>query len=119
MIHFIPESPATELPAPYAEAVMRLASIRQALACIEQVAGKPVSQRDSEARLALGFPGANSPTQRCFNARSARVAGAAAAGLEAITRQQDRGVEPNPAAIERLERELTSGIESIDQLFSL
>ena len=119
MIHFIPESSAHEVPAPYAEAVARLASIRQALACVEQVAGKHVSHRDSEARLALGFPAASLPAQRCFDERSARVASAAAAGLEAIALQQERGVEANPAAIERLERELAAGLESIDQLFSL
>ena len=119
MIHFIPDSDATELPAPYAEAVARLASIRQALACVEQVSGKQVTHRDSEARLALGFPGATPPVKRCFDARSARVASAAAAGLEAIASQQDRGAKANPAAIERLEHELATGIESIDQLFSL
>ena len=91
MIHFIPESAATEVPAPYAEAVARLSSIRHALACVEQVAGKDPSHRDSEARLALGFPGSSPPVQRCFDARSARVASAAAAGLEAIA--QSRRVE--------------------------
>ena len=42
MIHFIPESPdaAQEMPGPYAEAVARLASIRQALACVEQFSGE-------------------------------------------------------------------------------
>ena len=119
MIHFIPDSPAREVPAPYAEAVARLASIRQALACVEQVAGKDASHRDSEARLALAFPGANPPVQRCFDARSARVASAAAAGLEAIAARQDAGGKVNPAAIERLEAELAAGLDTIDQLFSL
>ena len=121
MIHFIPESSASanEVPGPYAEAVARLASIRHALACVEQVAGKDVSPRDSKARLALGFPGASPPVQRCFDARSARVANAAAAGLEAIARQQDAGNPPHPAAIEALERELGVGLTDIDQLFSL
>ena len=119
MIHFIPESPATEVPAPYAEAVARLASIRQALACVEQVAGKPVSHRNSEARLALAFPGASGPVQRCFDERSARVAGAAAAGLEAIARQQDEGNSLHPDAIAQLERDLAAGLDTIDQLFSL
>lgn len=119
MIHFIPESSATEVAAPYAEAVARLASIRQALACVEQVAGKHVSHRDSEARLALGFPGASMPAKRCFDERSARAAGAAAAGLEAIAIQQEMGIEANPAAIEQLERELASGLDAIDELFTL
>ena len=119
MIHFIPESPASELPAPYAEAVARLASIRQALACVEQVAGRDVSHRDSEARLALGFPGAKPPVQRCFDTRSAKVAGGAEAGLEAIALAHDLGVTPNPAAIDQLAAEIAAGLDSIDLLFSL
>ena len=119
MIHFIPESPATEAPGPYAEAVARLLSIRQALSCVEQVAGKAATHRDSDARLALGFPAASAPAKRCFDSRSARVASAAAAGLEAIALQQDQGLVPHPAALERLEEELASGLDSIDQLFSL
>ncbi len=121
MIHFIPESPAdaTAVPGPYAEAVARLASIRQALACVEQVTGKATSHRDSEARLALGFPGSSPPVQRCFDARSARVANAAVAGLEAIAGQQDAGNPPHPAALAALERELTDGLADIDRLFSL
>ncbi len=119
MIHFLPESPLREVPAPYAEAVERLASIQAALACVEQVAGKNPSHRDSEARLALGFPGSSPPVQRCFDARSSRVANAAAAGLETIARQQDAGNPPHPAALEALERELSAGLSELDQLFSL
>ena len=119
MIHFIPESPAREIPAPYAEAVARLASIRQALACVEQLGGKDVSHRDSEARLALGFPGSSPPVQRCFEVRSERVAKVAAAGLEAIARGQDHGNPPHPAALELLERELAAGLSELDQLFTL
>ena len=122
MIHFIPDSVdtgATPLPAPYADAVARLASLRQALACIEQVAGAAPSQRDSEARLAVLWPAANPATRRCFEARSARAAQGAAAGLEAITAQHDRGQEAHPAATDRLLRELGTGLDEIDQLFSL
>jgi hypothetical protein len=49
----------------------------------------------------------------------ARVASAAAAGLEAIARQQDAGNPPHPAALEALERELGDGLSELDQLFSL
>jgi hypothetical protein len=132
MIHFIPESPETaqEIEAaeamggaaaagPYAEAVARLASIRQALACIEQYAGVPVSDSMAEAKLAAGWPNASPATQRVYGARSAKIAAAAAAGLEMIAAQQEAGMEPHPAAIERLKRELGAGIGAIDQLFSL
>jgi hypothetical protein len=121
MIHFIPESAAdaTEVPGPYAEAIARLSSIRQALACVEQFAGEHPSDSMAEAKLAAAWPGASPARQRCFDARSARTAAAAAAGLEMLAAHQEVGKEPHPAAIARLKRELGDGIGSIDQLFSL
>ena len=126
MIHFIPESPdeASELPAtealgPYAEAVARLSSIRQALACVEQFSGDAPSDSMAEAKLAAAWPGASAAKQRVYDARSARTAAAAAAGLEALAKLHKEGDEPHAAALERLKRELGDGIESIDLLFSL
>jgi hypothetical protein len=123
MIHFIPESldGATPLETPgnagpYAEAVARLASIHRALACVEQAAGAAPSTRDSEARLALGFPAAPDAAKRCFEARSARTASAAAAGLEAIAALDGAA---NPAAIRALADALNDGLDEIDMLFSL
>ena len=131
MIHFIPDSAAQAVSAvetasggpavagPYAEAVARLSSIRQALACVEHFSGDEPSQTMAEARLAAAWPVAGAARQRCFDARSARTAAAAAAGLEAIAGQHDSGAVPNPAAVARLKRELGAGVASIDQLFSL
>jgi hypothetical protein len=121
MIHFIPDSPetATELPGPYAEAVARLASIRQALSCVEQFAGGETSDSMAEAKLAAGWPNASPAKQRVYDARSARIAAAAAAGLEMLASTQEAGLEPHPRAIERLKRELGDGVDAIDQLFSL
>ena len=121
MIHFIPESPesVTAVPGPYAEAVARLASIRQALACVEQVVGCEPSQRDSEARLAVLWPSAGPAQRRCFDARSARTAAAAAAALEALADGADAGRAPNPAALRRLAMELGDGLDELDLLFSL
>ena len=121
MIHFIPESPeaASELPGPYAEAVARLASIRQALACVEQFAGEAPSDSMAEAKLAAAWPGASAAKQRVYDARSARAAAAAAAGLEALAALHEAGKEPHPQALERLKRDLKAGVEGIDLLFSL
>ena len=127
MIHFLPESfgDSTETPGgpgaagPYAEAVLRLASIRQALACVEQFSGERPSDSMAEAKLAAAWPAASPARQRCFETRSARTAAAAAAGLEAIAGRNDAGNVPNPAAVARLKREIGTGVESIDQLFSL
>ena len=121
MIHFLPESfeDSTETPGPYAEAVLRLASIRQALACVEQFSGEQPSDSMAEAKLAAAWPAASPARQRCFETRSARTAAAAAAGLEAIAGRHDGGNVPNPAAVARLKSEIGTGVESIDQLFSL
>ena len=122
MIHFIPDSAAEAIEpdatasGPYAEAVARLSSIRQALACVEHFSGDPPSQSIAEAKLAAAWPAASPARQRCFDARSARTAAGAAAGLEAIAGRHD---DANPAAVARLKRELGAGVESIDQLFSL
>jgi hypothetical protein len=121
MIHFIPESPetASELPGPYAEAVARLASIRQALACVEQFSGDEKSESMVEAKLAAAWPGSTPAKQRVYEARSLKTAAAAAAGLEALASIQQSGREAHPAAVERLKRELRDGIGDIDLLFSL
>ena len=127
MIHFLPESfdESTEVSGlpeaagPYAEAVARLASIRQALACVEQFAGEHPSESMAEAKLAAGWPAASPARQRCFQTRSARTAAAPAAGLEAVAGRHDAGETPHPLAMERLKRELGAGVDAIDQLFSL
>jgi hypothetical protein len=121
MIHFIPESPeaAQELPGPYAEAVARLASIRQALACVEQFSGERPSDSMAEAKLAAAWPGASPAKQRVYDARSARAAAAAAAGLEMLATLHEDGKLPHAQALERLKRELKDGVDSIDLLFSL
>lgn len=130
MIHFIPESAgeASEVEAaealggaggPYAEAVARLASIRQALACVEQFSGEAASDSMAEAKLAAAWPGSSAARQRVYDTRSTRTAAAAAAGLEALAKLHENGREPHAATLERLKRELRDGVESIDVLFSL
>lgn len=121
MIHFIPEQDVSEgsAPGPYAEAVSRLASIRQALAFVEQFAGDAMSQSMAEAKLAAAWPVSSPAHQRVYEARSARTAAAAAAGLEALAALEIGKVAPHRAAIQRLKRELGSGVEDIDRLFSL
>ena len=125
MIHLLPDafdgaealSPAAT---PYAEALARLASIRTALGIVEQVAGRPASATlSNDAIIAAGWPQAAPAAQRAFDTRSARVAAAAAAGLEAIAARHEAGQSPHPAAIERLARELGGGLADLDQLFSL
>ena len=126
MIHFIPDSPeevselqdASDL-GPYAEAITRLASIRQALACVEQFSGEAPSDSMAEAKLAAAWPSASPAKQRVYEMRSLRAAATAAAGLEAMATLHQSGQEPHGAALERLKRELTDNVQNIDLLFSL
>lgn len=79
MIHFLPDSnAATEMPAPYAEAVARLASVRQALRIVEMMEGKP-ARPAHEIGFEPARPLAGEPARRCFEQRSMRTANGAAA----------------------------------------
>ena len=113
MIHFLPDSSAaTETGAPYAEAVARLASIRQALRLVEMMEGKPVRPA-REIGFEQVLPPLSEPARRCLDERSARTAGSAAAGIELIL-----GGEANRAAVDVLAEDIRSGLEDIQRLFA-
>lgn len=114
MIHFVPDSAATETPAPYAEAVARLASLRQALQLVEGMTGAAPAAALSDA----DWP--ENDAQRCwFEDRSARTVAGSAAGLEAIAALRANGGDANSAAADRLAQEIRAGLEELGVLFSL
>ncbi|GLR47293.1 hypothetical protein [Sphingomonas astaxanthinifaciens] len=115
MIHFQPEQPAET--APYAEAVARLRSVRQALALVEMFEGRP---RRDPATIAFEelLPLAPAPVQRCVDGRSIRAAGAAAAGIEALLGAESAGETPNPAALDVLGESLRRDLAGIEALFA-
>ena len=122
MIHFLPESPAVISPAPYAEAVARLASIRQALRLVEQFEGEmkspAIDTGQGDEQIAAAWPTAREATRRCFNARSERTASAAAAGLEVLLSQRVEGSHPNPASVEQLADAIRGGIDDLERLLT-
>jgi hypothetical protein len=122
MIHFLPDSASEAQPAPYAEAVARLASIRQALRLVEKFGGDRAipSEADGnvEERIAAVWPTAKHATRRCFTARSERTANAAAAGLEVLLSQRVAAGVPNPASVEQLADAIRSGIVDLERLLS-
>ena len=67
----------------------------------------------------MDWPGASTVARRCFEARSARVAAGAAAGIEAIAARHDAGSAANRAAVDKLSQELRNGLDGLDALFSL
>ena len=100
MIHFVPDSAREPVQAPYAEAIARLAGLRQALSLVEDLAGVTPSawphHDDATATL-------NGQAHKAwFDAKSARAVAGSAAGLEAIAELHADGGHPHPAAAERL-----------------
>ena len=120
MLHFLPESNATPLgaPAPYSEAVARLASVRKALRLVEMFEGKPARPVGDEVQFEQAWP--LPPTaQRCLERRSVAAAAAAEAGLETLLGAEAEGRAPHPAAIAVLSEDIARGIADIEALFAL
>jgi hypothetical protein len=117
MIHFVPDSPSEPLQAPYAEAIARLAGLRQALSVVEGMAGiaasAPPVNEDAVATL-------NGVSRKAwFDTHSARAVAGSAAGLEAIAELNAAGAEPHPAAAERLASDIRLRLEELGAVLSL
>jgi hypothetical protein len=119
MLHFLPIVDAESVtPAPYAEAVARLASVRQALRLIDMTAGAQAPATPTDRDFAQVWPVAAPSTVRAFNAWTSRTANGAAAGLEAMVDLQNAGGAANPAAVAVLSEEIRNGLEDIARLFA-
>ena len=116
MIHFVPDSQSQPLNAPYAEAIARLAGLRQALNLVEGLAGMTPSPAANENRVAVLEGDAR---KAWFDARSARAVAGSAAGLEAIAELNADGGKPHPAAAERLALDIRSRLEELGAVLSL
>jgi hypothetical protein len=114
MIHFQPEQPGT--PAPYADAVDRLRSVKKALQLVEMFEGRPRRDVESISFEAL-LPTAAPALQACADSRSVRSAGAAAAGIEALLSAESAGETTHPAALAVLGETLRADLEGIAALF--
>jgi hypothetical protein len=110
MLHLLRDSELEATPAPYAEAVSRLASVRHALRLVDGFGGGPASELPDDEEVAAAWDGVGEARQRCFDVRSSRAVGAAAAGIEAMLAERRAGREPNPMAsqllVEEIRREL-------------
>jgi hypothetical protein len=115
MIHFQPETNA--VPAPYAEAVERLRSVRKALALVEMFEGRPRREPESIGFEAV-FLSSPAALQRCADGRSVQAAGAAAAGIEVLLGAESEGQRTHPAALDVLGEELRRDLAGIEQLFA-
>lgn len=117
MIHFVPDSANAPAHAPYAEAIARLAGLRQALAVLEGMAGAAPSPWPLGEGKAARLEG--EARKACFDARSARAVAGSAAGLEAIAQLSADGQQPNPAASEMLAGHIRARLEELGAVLSL
>ena len=116
MIHFVPDSANEPVLAPYAEAIARLAGLRQALSLVEGLAGMEASPAANENQVAMLEGEAR---RAWFEARSARAVAGSAAGLEAIAELNGNGGQAHPAAAEMLARDIRLRLEELGAVLSL
>jgi hypothetical protein len=109
MLH-LPAQHSEDSPLPYAEAVSRLASVRHALSLVQPFGGGPASDLSDDEAIAAAWDQAGETRQQLFDRRSGRMVGAAAAGIEALLGERQKGHEPHAAAsgllVEEIRREL-------------
>lgn len=110
MLHLLVHEPET--PASCAEAVSRLATVRHALRLVDNgFASGPDDDFDFE--VAAAWPISGQGKQRCFNRRSERLVGTAAAGIEALLGQRQKGREPHREASRTLVDQIRSELRSV------
>ena len=117
MIHFVPDSPSEPLQAPYAEAIARLAGLRQALVLVEGLAGtepSPPPANENDTAILTG-----DARKAWFDACSARAVSGSAAGLEAIAALNEAGGQANAAAADLLARDIRVRLEELGAVLSL
>ena len=100
-------------PAPYAEAVSRLAAIRHALRLVEPFAGGPASDEDPNAAIAAAWDDAGDARRSMFDRRTGHLIGATAAGLEALLIEQADGRAPHREASQALVEEIRRDLSEI------
>lgn len=111
MLHLLPESAPESAPLPYAEAVSRLASIRHAMRLVEPFGAGPADDLDED--IAAAWDEAGEARRRCFDRRTGRLIGTAAAGLEALLAGQAEGTAPHAAASTALANEIRRELRDV------
>jgi hypothetical protein len=103
---------AADAPVAGGELAARIAGLKRALRLLEPSGGGPSC--DAEEFEAIEF--ANEAAMRCFDTRSERAIGEAAAGLEAVVSIRGQGHEPNTAAIDLVAEAIRDGLASLSDL---
>ena len=112
MLNLVPQHEPEARP-DYSEAVARLASVRHALRLVDGFAGGPADDLDADEEVAACWPDAGEARRRCFDRRSARLVGTAAAGIEALLSLRQKNREPHRAASEGLVNEIRRELREV------
>ena len=103
---------AADAPVRGGELAARIAGLQRALRLLEPSGGGPSC--DAEEFQAVEF--ASEAAMRCFDARSERAIGEAAAGLEAVVSSRSQGYEPHPAVVDLVAKAIRDGLASLSDL---
>ena len=115
MIHFLPLPCEAEALPEHGELLSRMSGLKRALRLVDPFGGGPASDFEPGIESAA-FAGAGEPLIRCFDGRSERLVGAAAAGLEAVVSERSTGREPNGASLDVLASEIRAGLADLSSL---
>ena len=116
MLHLLPDAAADSRPKAYAEAIGRLASVRQALRLVEPSGAGPASDFDADASMAAAWQDSTESQRRLFGNRSAQLVGATAAGVEALLNERERGHEPHAEASQALVDQIRRELQAVSNL---
>ena len=112
MIHFLPLEAAAEAPFANGELAARIAGLKRALRLLEPSGHGPSCDEEDFGPIELAHEGA----RRCFDNRSERVIGSAAAGLDAVLSVRNEGFEANSAAVDLVAETIREGLASLSEL---
>ena len=103
---------AAEAPVAGGELAARIAGLKRALRLLEPSGGGPSC--DAEEFEAIEFT--SEAAMRCFDTRSERAIGEAAAGLEAVVSVRSTGSEPHPVAVDMVAEAIREGLANLSEL---
>ena len=111
MLQILSIEAAAEAPVAGGELAARIAGLQRALKLLEP-SGGPSCDAEEFEMIEFACNGA----RRCFDSRSERVIGEAAAGLEAVVGSRGAGREPHPVAVDLVAEAIRKGLASLSDL---
>lgn len=115
MIHFLPlEAAALEPTIEGGELASRIAGLKRALRLLEPSGHGPSCDEEDFGIVEFRTEAA----RRCFDHRSERVIGSAAAGLDAVIAVRNEGYEANSVAVDMVADAIREGLANLSELLT-